>query len=63
MIDDEEKQRRRHGARQSLAHLKLEGFELCDETLQITERYINGEITLEEHTQQLLAMPYKEPKQ
>lgn len=47
-ISPEEKARRADAVRQSLANIELEGFVISQETKDLAQRYIDGEITLEE---------------
>lgn len=48
MITKEEQRIRREAAEFALASVQLEGFKVPEKTLQDTERYIRGEITIAE---------------
>ena len=47
-ITDQERATRRDYVDESLATLKLEGLEPCVETLALSKRYIDGELTVME---------------
>lgn len=47
-ISDEERARRAEAVRFSLANTELEGFKVSAETRERAQRFIDGEITLDE---------------
>ena len=49
-ITEEEKAKRKEGIDFARHNVWLEGVVLCDEMEALNERYINGELTLQEHT-------------
>jgi len=49
-ITDQERARRREAVEFARGSVRFEGIVLSPEALALAERFINGEITLEEHT-------------
>ena len=59
-ITEDERARRREAVNFARGSVRFEGIVLSDEAEALAERFINGEITLEEHTRQGLELCRKE---
>jgi hypothetical protein len=55
-ITDQERAARRNGIEQSMASVRLEGLEPSDEAKAIAQRYVQGELTVEEMGAEIRAM-------
>ncbi len=55
VISENERAKRQQRVDFAKGNVELEGFKIDDETKQISEKYINGEITGDEHVELIFA--------